>query len=68
MKEEEITDHDLHRELLIQIVLKEHLTATRIGKELIVRTRAKRLRLRARRLARQGSGVQVHQETEEGPS
>ena len=69
MKDEEvITDHDLHRELLIQVVLKESHTATRIGQELIRRTRAKRLALQTLREARQDAGAQAHPETEEGPS
>ena len=61
-QEEVIADDDLHHELLIQVMLRENDTATRIGQELIRRTRAKRLALQARRLARQASEGQVRPE------
>ena len=43
VKDEVITDDDLAREMHLQIMIGEKATATRIGQQLIVRIRTKRL-------------------------
>lgn len=69
MKEtEKVTTTEKAREAFNQIMIGDHDTANRLLKEVVAETRARRLALRARRIARESAGVQEHPETGEDPS
>ena len=67
MKDEIQTDEKI-REAFIQIMIGERGTAVRLLQQAITETRARRLVLKARRLARQASGAQDDPNEQESPS